>query len=81
MPFGWRCGIRRISYFLLALKLVQVLWCHSKSEAVVEVNSLEKQVETLALLKLLAMRNEEIEQGKFRDAEAVFADLDEADLP
>lgn len=46
-----------------------------------EVNSLEKLVETLALLKLLAMGKEEIEQGKFRDAEAVFVNLDEADLP
>ena len=45
-----------------------------------EVNSLEKLVETLALLKLLAMGNDEIEQGKFRDSDAVFFDLDKIDL-
>lgn len=40
-----------------------------------DVNDLEKQDETMALLRLLAMGNKEIEQGKFRDVEAVFADL------
>ncbi|WP_348695579.1 type II toxin-antitoxin system Phd/YefM family antitoxin [Duganella fentianensis] len=46
---------------------------------VMDVKSYEEQEETLALLKLLAMGNHEIEQGKFRDAEEVFADLDKAD--
>ena len=47
---------------------------------VMDVKSFEEHEQTLALLKLLAMGNKEIEQGKFRDAEAVFADLDKADL-
>lgn len=46
---------------------------------VMDVRSYEEQEETLALLKLLAMGNHEIEQGKFRDAEEVFAELDKAD--
>lgn len=47
---------------------------------VIDVKSFEERENTLALLKILAMGNQEIEQGKFRDAEAVFADLDKADL-
>jgi prevent-host-death family protein len=47
---------------------------------VMDVKSFEEHEQTLALLKLLAMGNKEIEQGKFRDAAAVFADLDKADL-
>ena len=47
---------------------------------VMDVKSFEENEQTLALLKLLAMGNKEIEQGKFRDAEAVLADLDKADL-
>jgi hypothetical protein len=35
----------------------------------------------LALLKILALGNHEIEQGKYRDAEDVFAELDRADQP
>jgi low affinity Fe/Cu permease len=31
---------------------------------------------TVALLRLLSLGNKEIEQGKFRDAEDVFAELD-----
>lgn len=46
---------------------------------VMDVKSFEEQEETLALLKILALGNHEIEQGKFRDAEDVFADLDQAD--
>lgn len=41
--------------------------------------SLEEQEDTMALLKLLAMGNRDIEAGKCRDAEDVFADLDRAD--
>ena len=47
---------------------------------VMDVRSFEEQEETLALLKILALGNREIEQGKFRDAEDVFAELDKADL-
>lgn len=43
---------------------------------VMDVRSYEEQQETLALLKLLALGNREIEQGQFRSAEAVFAELD-----
>ena len=46
---------------------------------VIDVKSFEERENTLALLKILAMGNREIEQGKFRDVEAVFADLDKAD--
>ena len=35
-----------------------------------------EQEHTVALLKMLALGNKEIEQGKFRDAEDVFAELD-----
>ncbi|WP_077044167.1 type II toxin-antitoxin system Phd/YefM family antitoxin [Pseudomonas sp. KK4] len=46
---------------------------------VMDVKSFEEQEDTMALLKLLAMGNREIEEGKFRDAEDVFADLDRDD--
>lgn len=46
---------------------------------VMDVRSFEEQEETLALLKILALGNREIELGKFRDAEDVFAELDKAD--
>jgi len=46
---------------------------------VMDVKSFEEQEETLALLKILAIGNREIEQGTFRDAEDVFAELDKAD--
>ena len=48
-------------------------------QVVMDVKSFEEQEETLALLKILALGNREIEQGKFRDAEDVFAELDKAD--
>ncbi|EJL05334.1 MULTISPECIES: type II toxin-antitoxin system Phd/YefM family antitoxin [Pseudomonas] len=47
---------------------------------VMDVKSFEEQEETMALLKLLAIGNREIEEGNFRDAEDVFAELDRADL-
>ena len=47
---------------------------------VMDVKSYEERENTLALLKLLALGNAEIEQGRFRDAEDVFADLDKAGL-
>lgn len=47
---------------------------------VMDVRSYEEHEEPLALLKLLAMGNHEIEQGHFRGADEVFADIErEAD--
>lgn len=46
---------------------------------VMDVKSFEEQEGTMALLKLLAMGNREIEEGKFNDAHDVFAELDKAD--
>ncbi len=46
---------------------------------VMDVKSYEEQAETLALLKILALGNREIEQGKFRDVEDMFAEQDKAD--
>jgi prevent-host-death family protein len=48
---------------------------------VMDVRAYEEQEETLAMLKILAMGNREIEQGRFRDAMEVFADLDKEDAP
>lgn len=47
---------------------------------VIDVKSYEERENTLALLKLLALGNGQIEQGRFRDVEDVFADVDKADL-
>lgn len=44
---------------------------------VMDVKSYEEQEETLAMLKILALGNREIEQGRFRDVEDVFAELDQ----
>ncbi|MDB6445911.1 type II toxin-antitoxin system Phd/YefM family antitoxin [Pseudomonas sp. 21TX0197] len=46
---------------------------------VMDVKSFEDQEDTMALLKLLAMGNREIEEGNFRDVEDVFTELDRAD--
>jgi len=46
---------------------------------VMDVNSYDEFQETLALLKILAMGNKEIEQGKFRPAEEVFLEFDKDD--
>ncbi len=43
---------------------------------VMDVRSYERQEETFALLKILAMGNRDIEQGRFRDSEEIFAELD-----
>ncbi|MEN9398276.1 MAG: hypothetical protein RLZ81_2806 [Pseudomonadota bacterium] len=43
---------------------------------VIDVKSYEECENTLVLLKLLAMGKGQIEHGKFRDAEDVFAKLD-----
>ncbi|WP_157266128.1 type II toxin-antitoxin system Phd/YefM family antitoxin [Azohydromonas aeria] len=46
---------------------------------VMDVRSFEEQEQTLALLKILALGQQEIEQGRFRDASEVFAELDKDD--
>ena len=43
---------------------------------VMDVRSYEEHEETLALLKLLALGNREVEEGHFRAADEVFADID-----
>ena len=43
---------------------------------VIDVKSYDEHEQTVALLRMLALGNKEIEQGKFRDAEEVFAELD-----
>lgn len=48
---------------------------------VMDVKSFEQQADTMALLKILALGNREIEEGLFREAEDIFADLDQADRP
>lgn len=48
---------------------------------VIDVQSYEEHEETLALLKLLALGNREIEQGKFRPASEVFEEMDKDDVP
>jgi PHD/YefM family antitoxin component YafN of YafNO toxin-antitoxin module len=44
-----------------------------------DVEEFARMEEQLALLKLLAQGREEIAQGRFRDAESVFAELDRED--
>lgn len=46
---------------------------------VMDVKTYEEQAETLAMLKLLALGNKEIEAGQFRPAEDVFDDLERED--
>ncbi|OYT93900.1 MAG: prevent-host-death protein [Burkholderiales bacterium PBB3] len=46
---------------------------------VIDVKSYEERENTLALLKILALGNHEIEQGQFSDAKDVFAKLDKVD--
>lgn len=46
---------------------------------VMDVRSYEEQEETLALLKILALGNREIEQGHFKSADELFAELDKDD--
>jgi prevent-host-death family protein len=47
---------------------------------VMDVRSYEEHEATLALLKLLALGNREIEQGKFKSASDVFAEIDKEDV-
>jgi prevent-host-death family protein len=44
--------------------------------AVMDIGEYEKQQETFALLKLIALGRKEYEQGKFTDADAFFAEMD-----
>jgi prevent-host-death family protein len=46
---------------------------------VMDVRSYEEHEETLALLKILALGNHEIEQGQFRSADEVFKDIEQSD--
>ena len=46
---------------------------------VMDVASYEQKEQTLALLKMLAMGQRDIEQSRYRDAEDVFADMDKED--
>jgi prevent-host-death family protein len=46
---------------------------------VVDIKSWEEQEETMALLKILAMGNKQIEAGDYRSADDVFAELDAED--
>ncbi|MFY3385590.1 type II toxin-antitoxin system Phd/YefM family antitoxin [Paracidovorax sp. MALMAid1276] len=48
---------------------------------VMDVHSYEAQEQTLALLKILALGQREIEQGQFRSAGDVFAELEQGDAP
>ncbi|GAA0772583.1 type II toxin-antitoxin system Phd/YefM family antitoxin [Castellaniella ginsengisoli] len=47
---------------------------------VMDVSSYEQKEQTLALLKMLAMGQRDIEQGRYREAEEFFAELDQEDL-
>jgi prevent-host-death family protein len=47
---------------------------------VMDVRTYEEREETLALLKILAMGHRDIERGRFRSVEDVFAELDADDL-
>lgn len=44
---------------------------------VMDIQSFEEHEQTLALLKMLALGNREIEQGQYRSAGEVFATLDD----
>lgn len=46
---------------------------------VMDVRTYEEHEETLALLKILALGNREIEQGNFRPVDDVLAEIDEED--
>jgi prevent-host-death family protein len=44
---------------------------------VMDIHEYERQQETFALLKLIALGRNEFEQGKFTDAVAFFAEIDQ----
>ncbi|MFT4256191.1 MAG: type II toxin-antitoxin system Phd/YefM family antitoxin [Pseudoxanthomonas sp.] len=43
---------------------------------VMDVETFEAQEQTMALLKILALGNRQIDRGEYRDAKSVFADMD-----
>jgi len=43
---------------------------------VMDIDSYQKQRETMALLKILALGNKQIEEAQFQDADAFFAEMD-----
>ena len=47
---------------------------------VMDVRSYEEHEATLALLKILALGNRDIEQGRFRPVDDLFTEFDEADI-
>lgn len=78
--------IRPISYFKAnAAEIMQelsevgepmIITQNGEAKAVVQdIVSYEQTQETLALLKILALANKNIEQGRYRPAKDVFADL------
>jgi prevent-host-death family protein len=78
--------IKPISYFKAnAAEIIQelgevgepmIITQNGEAKAVVQdIVSYEKTQETLALLKILALANRDIEQGRYRPAKDVFADL------
>jgi prevent-host-death family protein len=78
--------IKPISYFKAnAAEIIQelgevgepmIITQNGEATAVVQdIVSYEKTQETLALLKILALANRDIEEGRYRPAKEVFADL------
>ena len=80
--------IKPISYFKAnAAEIIEelgevgepmIITQNGEAKAVVQdIVSYEKTQETLALLKILALANRDIEEGRYRPAKEVFADLRE----
>ena len=46
---------------------------------VMDIRSYQQQQETMALLKILAMGNKQIEEGKFQDVDSFFSDMEKED--
>jgi prevent-host-death family protein len=78
--------IKPISYFKAnAAEIIQelnegcepmIITQNGEAKAIVQdIVEYERTQETLALLKILAMANRNIEQGRYRPAKAVFSDL------
>ncbi|CAN5914158.1 type II toxin-antitoxin system Phd/YefM family antitoxin [soil metagenome] len=78
--------IKPISYFKAnAAEIIEelgevgepmIITQNGEATAVVQdIVSYEKKEETLALLRILALANRNIEQGRYRPAKEVFADL------
>lgn len=78
--------IKPISYFKAnAAEIIEelgevgepmIITQNGEAKAVVQdIVSYEKTQETLALLKILALANRDIEEGRYRPAKDVFADL------